>query len=180
MTGHIPERTCLVCRKKSGKDNLFRICQRDPKTYFFDETQKWQSRGWYICKDHECLKKLSRHKKFPLPPDDLLAMLKKLEQRKKEERNYLNLLKPMKNSGYLTFGVHMILEEIEHVHFIILATDISENPRDKILEKARRHQVKYIYYGTKAELGDIFGKDEVNAVGVKNKKIAGGLIDENR
>ena len=83
----------------------------------------------------------------------------------------------MKNSQVLSFGMNMVLDEIEHTHFLVLAQDISEKNEKKLLLKAKELNINFVYFGNKNQLGDIFGKDEVSVVGVKNKKIARGLIN---
>ena len=37
--------------------------------------------------------------------------------------------------------------------------------------------IKYVYFGNKNQLGEIFGKEEVSVIAVKSKKMARGLID---
>lgn len=106
--------------------------------------------------------------------DDLMKMLNLL---KKGEKDYLNILKAMKNSQVLSFGMNMVLDEIEHTHFLVLAQDISEKNEKKLLLKAKELSINFVYFGNKNQLGDIFGKEEVSVVGVKNKKIARGLIN---
>ena len=71
----------------------------------------------------------------------------------------------------------MVLDEIEHTHFLVLAQDISEKNEKKLLLKAKELSINFVYFGNKNQLGDIFGKEEVSVVGVKNKKIARGLIN---
>ena len=103
--------------------------------------------------------------------------MKMLSLLKKGEKDYLNILKAMKNSQVLSFGMNMVLDEIEHTHFLVLAQDISEKNEKKLLLKAKELNINFVYFGNKNQLGDIFGKDEVSVVGVKNKKIARGLIN---
>lgn len=170
----VHERTCLICKQKNEKKNLFRLTKQTESKYVFDEKQKQQSRGYYICKNHECLKRLSKHKKIQMSTEDLMKMLNLL---KKNEKDYLNILKAMKNSQALSFGMNMVLEEIEHIHFLVLAEDISEKNERKLLAKARELNINYVYYGNKTQLGDIFGKNEVSVIAVKSKKMARGLID---
>lgn len=170
----VQERTCLICKQKNEKKNLFRLTKQTESKYVFDEKQKQQSRGYYICKNHECLKRLSKHKKIQTRTEDLMKMLNFL---KKNEKDYLNILKAMKNSQALSFGMSMVLEEIEHIHFLVLAEDISEKNERKLLAKARELNINYVYYGNKTQLGDIFGKNEVSVIAVKSKRMARGLID---
>ena len=96
-----PERTCLICKDKKDKKDLFRLIKTKEDKYVFDEKQKQQSRGYYICKTHECLQRLSKHKKIKMNTDDLMKMLNLL---KKGEKDYLNILKAMKNSQVLSFA----------------------------------------------------------------------------
>ena len=117
-TAIIHERTCLICREKKEKKDLFRLVKQGEDKYSFDEKQRAQSRGYYVCKSHECLKRLAKHKKIKMSTDDLMKMLNLL---KKGEKDYLNILKAMKNSQALSFGMNMVLEDIEHTHFLVLA-----------------------------------------------------------
>lgn len=56
-----PIRTCLVCRKKFDKSELFRIVKLNQKI-MIDENHKLQARGSYICKNKECHDKLKKQK----------------------------------------------------------------------------------------------------------------------
>ena len=170
----VHERTCLICREKKEKKDLFRLVKSGEDRYYFDEKQKAQSRGYYVCKSPECLKRLSKHKKIKVSTDDLMKMLNQLN---KGEKDYLNILKAMKNSQALSFGMNMVLEEIEHTHFLVLAEDISEKNERKLLAKAKELDIKYVYFGNKNQLGEIFEKEEVSVIAVKSKKMARGLID---
>lgn len=173
-TAIIHERTCFICREKKEKKDLFRLVKQGEDKYSFDEKQRAQSRGYYVCKSHECLKRLAKHKKIKMSTDDLMKMLNLL---KKGEKDYLNILKAMKNSQALSFGMNMVLEDIEHTHFLVLAEDISEKNERKLLTKAKELNIKFVYFGSKNQLGEVFGKDEVSVIAVKSKKMARGLID---
>lgn len=168
-----PERTCIVCRKKDTKDKLFRVVKRGTK-YLYDKEQKFQARGAYICKTHECVKRLSKHRKFNVEISELSKMLDDL---KNSSKDYLNVLRAMRTSEYLTFGMNMVLEGIEQTHFIVIAEDISDKNDRKITTIAKEKNINYVHFGTREELGEIFGKSEVTVVGVKNKKVARGLIE---
>lgn len=170
---HSPERSCIVCREKKEKKDLFRLGEIGEKL-IFDQDQKEQCRGKYVCKTRECLQKLSKHKKVKISIEELVKMANLL---KKEQKDYLNILKAMRNSQALTFGINMVFDEIEHIHFIVIAEDISEKNDSKIVAKAKEHKIPYIYYGTKAQLGEIFSKNEVTVIAVKDKKIARGLVN---
>ncbi|MGL5055451.1 MAG: DUF448 domain-containing protein [Fusobacteriaceae bacterium] len=171
---NLPERTCAVCRAKMNKSDLFRIVEQEDGSYTYDSEQKEQKRGTYICKSKECLQKLSKHKKIKISMEELYKMANSL---KKDNKDYLNILKTMRNSQALAFGMNMVFDEIEQIHFIIMAEDISEKNGAKLIAKAKEYNIPYIYYGTKDLLGDIFSKDEITVIAVKNKKIARGLLN---
>ncbi len=59
--GHIPERTCIVCRKKLPKKELIRFCFKEGKI-IMDKEQKGGGRGAYFCS--ECISKLKNKKTF--------------------------------------------------------------------------------------------------------------------
>ena len=52
-----PERTCIVCRSKKDKNDLFRIVRDKDNNFFYDPTGKANGRGAYICKDEKCINK---------------------------------------------------------------------------------------------------------------------------
>ncbi len=63
---HIPIRTCIGCRSKKEKQNLFRIVKQDEKVVF-DKNQKINHRAIYLCKNRDCLekfKKMTENKKL--------------------------------------------------------------------------------------------------------------------
>lgn len=172
---NIQERTCLICHKKNNKKEFFRLFKKYDESYGYDENQKAQVRGYYICKSHECLKRVAKHKKMKLETEDLIKMLNSL---KKVNKDYINILKAMKNSQELSFGMNMVLGDIEHTHFLVIAEDITEKNENKLLVRARELNIKFVYYGNKQRLGEVFGKEEISVIAIKSKKIARGLIND--
>ena len=168
-----PERTCLVCKEKKEKKELFRIAEVEGQ-HIYDVDQDIQARGTYVCKTHECIKRLSKNKKINLSNEDLYKMAITV---KKAQKDYLSLLKTMKRSEFLSFGINMVTEDIKRIHFLIIAEDISEKNDKRIMRLAREHNIKYIHYGSKVQLGAIFDKPEVNLIGIKSKKVARGMTE---
>lgn len=167
------ERTCLICRAKKNKLALFRLAKIGETTYTFDKNYKNQTRGAYVCKSLSCLGKLSKHKKLKLTSDDLLQMLNIIN---KAEKNYLNILNTMKNSGGLVFGMNLLFENIEHIHCMVIAEDITVKNKEKIINKAKELNIPYLFTGNRENLGKIFDKEEINVIGIKDKKMARGLL----
>lgn len=171
---HIPERSCVICRSKKEKHNLFRLAKMQENTYEFDKEQKKQARSAYVCKSLNCLGKLAKHNKIKLDNQDLMTMLNIIN---KSNKNYLNILNAMKNSGELVFGMNLIFENIEHIHFVVIAQDISKKNGVKLLKKVNELQIPHKSLATMQDLGNIFNKEEITAIGIKDKKMARGLID---
>lgn len=168
---NFPERMCLICREKKEKSELFRLVE-SKDSFIFDEKQIHQSRGSYVCKSKQCLQKLSKHKKVKISIEELCKMANLL---KNDSKDYLNILKAMRNSQALTFGINMVMEDIEKIHFLVIAEDISDKNDNKLISKAKEYNIPYVHFGTKEQLGEIFSKEEITVIAVTNKKIARGL-----
>lgn len=53
----IPQRTCIVCRKKGDKKDFVRIVRKQDGGFVLDKTGKVSGRGAYICNSEDCIKK---------------------------------------------------------------------------------------------------------------------------
>ena len=51
QTGRIPTRTCVVCREKRQRNELFRLVRTPEGEIVFDETGRMDGRGAYVCRD---------------------------------------------------------------------------------------------------------------------------------
>lgn len=51
-----PERTCVVCRRKSEKQSFIKIVRANGDIVL-DREQKINGRGMYVCKNAECIQK---------------------------------------------------------------------------------------------------------------------------
>lgn len=71
---HIPQRTCIACRKTTAKKELMRIV-RTPERVQYDPTGKAQGRGAYLHNSRACWKQalkggLARALKTEISPED--------------------------------------------------------------------------------------------------------------
>ena len=57
-----PERTCMVCRKKTDRSTLIRVVKGTDGVISIDRTQKINGRGMYICSTQECITKAIKTK----------------------------------------------------------------------------------------------------------------------
>jgi hypothetical protein len=56
---HIPQRSCVVCRRKVDKRQLTRIVQTIDEGVVVDPTGKRNGRGAYVCEQSACWEKLT-------------------------------------------------------------------------------------------------------------------------
>ena len=52
-----PERTCIVCRKKSDKLNFIKIVKNKDGQIQIEKEKKLDGRGAYVCSSPECIAK---------------------------------------------------------------------------------------------------------------------------
>jgi len=57
--GHIPLRTCVICRCKTEQQKFLRFVLMD-KEIVFDLKRKLSARGYYVCDKNECLERIEK------------------------------------------------------------------------------------------------------------------------
>jgi len=170
-----PERMCICCRKKGEKSDFLRIAEQDGK-YVFDKEMKMQARGFYVCKTNECIERLSKHKKYNIEMEQLVQMLEEL---KKQKKNIIDILKPMKNSEYFVFGIDEVFEGIkrEKIKLVIIPADIKAKYIDEFEKLKKNFNFEIIFIKKKEELIRLFSRD-VNVIGIFNKKVIKGILSK--
>lgn len=85
-----PIRSCIVCRNKKSKNELFRIVSKENKA-IYDKDKNINSRGIYMCKSHACINKCRNfvtkdkfNTKLSLDNDSMLEVLLNLENELEE------------------------------------------------------------------------------------------------
>lgn len=58
---HVPQRTCIVCRRQVDKRQLTRIVRTPDSGVVIDPTGKRNGRGAYVCDQPSCWDKIVRH-----------------------------------------------------------------------------------------------------------------------
>ena len=60
-SGHIPERMCVICRKRAAKESLARyVLDPEGEGPVPDEHQTAPGRGMYVCEERRCREAFSR------------------------------------------------------------------------------------------------------------------------
>ena len=57
---HVPQRSCVICRAKSNKNDLIRIVRSPQGEAVIDIAKKLPGRGVYICPDIDCVEKAKK------------------------------------------------------------------------------------------------------------------------
>ena len=169
----MPERMCLCCRKKGSKEDFFRISTIKEKCVL-DIEHRIQARGIYVCKDKQCVEKLSKHKKIKVDIEILLKMLSILD---KSEKSIEKILIGMRNSEYFIYGVDDNIEGVKRdkVKLIILQKDVKEKYKEEFLNLREKYKFKIIYIEKQEQLTDIFSRN-VNVIGVFDKSVVRGIL----
>lgn len=169
----MPERMCLCCRKKGSKEDFFRISTIKEKCVL-DIEHRIQARGIYVCKDKQCVEKLSKHKKIKVDIEILLKMLSILD---KTEKSIEKILIGMRNSEYFIYGVDDNIEGVKRdkVKLIILPKDVKEKYKEEFLNLREKYKFKIIYIEKQEQLTDIFSRN-VNVIGVFDKSVVRGIL----
>ena len=169
----MPEIMCLCCRKKGSKEDFFRISTIKEKCVL-DIEHRIQARGIYVCKDKQCVEKLSKHKKIKVDIEILLKMLSILD---KSEKSIEKILIGMRNSEYFIYGVDDNIEGVKRdkVKLIILPKDVKEKYKEEFLNLREKYKFKIIYIEKQEQLTDIFSRN-VNVIGVFDKSVVRGIL----
>ena len=169
----MPERMCLCCRKKGSKEDFFRISTIKEKCVL-DIEHRIQARGIYVCKDKQCVEKLSKHKKIKVDIEILLKMLSILD---KSEKSIEKILIGLRNSEYFIYGVDDNIEGVKRdkVKLIILPKDVKEKYKEEFLNLREKYKFKIIYIEKQEQLTDIFSRN-VNVIGVFDKSVVRGIL----
>lgn len=57
--GHVPLRTCVICRCKTEQQKFLRFVLIG-KEIVFNLKRKFPARGYYVCDKNECLEKIEK------------------------------------------------------------------------------------------------------------------------
>ena len=171
----MPERTCISCRKKGEKEDFYRISEKEGN-YVFDKEMKIQSRGFYVCKSPSCIEKLSKNRKYNIEMQELLKLLKETEKKRK---NIIDIIRPMKNSGFFVFGIDENIEGIKKnkVRLLILPKDINEKYAEQFKRLEEKFEVIIVNIEKKEEFLNVFSRN-VNVVGITDKRVVNGILSK--
>jgi predicted RNA-binding protein YlxR (DUF448 family) len=185
MTACQPQRTCVACRMIADKKLLLRFVLAPHGQVVVDYRQQLPGRGLYTCFNPQCLaqavKKNSFHRVFG-------ATVQKVESADLQAQLQLVLVQRIKGlilmarkAGQLIAGSNMVIDALKGPMpptAVIMATDITDNMKQKIENAATRQQIFCTQLFDKVFLGQMLGKQERSVVAIQNGALATLLKSE--
>jgi len=178
-----PERTCLACRKKGGKGELIRVALA-PSGVVLDYNERLPGRGAYVCPVKDCIesaitgKTLSKaFKRHVAAPD---AEQFYAEVAVKAATKATSLVGMSKKSGHAVAGFDAVVGAAKKWSggLIILASDISDGTRRKLMEALPQGGVTVLEFSTKDGLGTMLGEQPTAVVYIDDQGLAAALSRE--
>lgn len=141
---------------------------------FMTKTRRFRAEAFYLCDNPACLNALSKHKKVKVEADELIKILNVL---KKKNKDILDILKTMRGSENLVYGMEENMEAMKkgRVKLIVVPADIKKNHVIELETLCERHKVKKIVTGKREDLEKIFERN-LNIVGIMNKRAVEGIM----
>ena len=98
---------------------------------------------------------------------------------KKQKKNIIDILKPMKNSEYFMFGIDETIDGIkrEKIKLVVIPKDIKTKYIEEFKKLSEEFNFKIVFIEKKAELIELFSRD-VNVVGIFDKKVIKGILSK--
>ncbi|HOD92737.1 MAG TPA: ribosomal L7Ae/L30e/S12e/Gadd45 family protein [Clostridia bacterium] len=94
-----------------------------------------------------------------------------------EKDNILKMIGLAVKARKASTGTMICLEDIkkDRIKLLFVASDCSENTREKVLNAKISKQIEIIEIFSKEQLGSIIGKEEISVVGIKDSNFAKGI-----
>ena len=170
---NINERSCIVCRMRAEKNELFRIGVVDNKLCF-DLRNKLPGRGYYICSRRNCidkafesvLKRVTKLDPFDIAPDGKTFVTEILIPGLR--KRCMECLSSGLQSGQLVMGSDAVEDAAKKnkLDCYLLARDASVATRHKYMMNAERKQIMCIVSQFRSKFyGMLFGKSDPVVMG---------------
>ena len=106
-------------------------------------------------------------------------LLKLLKETEKNRKNIIDIIRPMKNSGFFVFGIDENIEGIKKnkVRLLILPKDINEKYIEQFKRLEENFEVIIINIEKKEEFLNVFSRN-VNVVGITDKRVVNGILSK--
>lgn len=159
-----PQRSCIACRQVLPKADLLRFVQAPDLALVPDLQGKLPGRGAYTCMKRSCVVQALARKQFSrafkgevlLPPaDELIRQIIGLMESR--VASYLALAN---KAGKIVSGNEQVMDFLRKGKkgVLVLASDISTDIGEKLIQTARRNDMDCFMFSTKDALGALLGK----------------------
>lgn len=181
--GEAPQRSCLGCRTSKDKSLLIRFVQTPDSEILPDLENKLPGRGAYTCIDSRCLataierqqfKRSFKHDVTVMPAEQLIDHVRQLLHGR-----IIGLIGLANKAGLITGGGSMVIDALRSKTkpcLVIIASDVSEAIREKIIHAAAAHNVPHRIVVTKDDFGAILGKAPRSAIAVASSGFVSQMI----
>jgi predicted RNA-binding protein YlxR (DUF448 family)/ribosomal protein L30E len=181
--GEAPQRSCLGCRTSKDKSLLIRFVQTPDCEILPDLENKLPGRGAYTCIDSRCLataierqqfKRSFKHDVTVMSAEQLIDHVRQLLHGR-----IIGLIGLANKAGLITGGGSMVIDALRSKTkpcLVIIASDVSEAIREKIIHVAVAHNVPHRIVVTKDDFGAILGKAPRSAIAVASSGFVSQMI----
>jgi predicted RNA-binding protein YlxR (DUF448 family)/ribosomal protein L30E len=181
--GREPRRTCIGCRGVFNKDEVIRIVA-GPAGIVLDYRERLPGRAAYVCPRHDCIGaaftkgRLSRALRVKVPEQSGESFLASLEAAVHEKLS--GLLTMARKAGQIVSGYSAVDDALRknRVALLLFTDDVSAGTKEKILRQAADGDIKSITFSTKAELGELVGRELAGVAAIAEKGFADAVGKE--
>lgn len=94
--------------------------------------------------------------------------------------NIYSFLGLMQKSGNIASGDDTVEFDIKKrkCKLLIIAEDASENTKKKFIDMVTYRKIQYVFYGSKADLGNSIGKSERAVISIRDSGFAKELLNK--
>lgn len=172
-TPSVPMRRCAWTRVEAPKPSLLRLVLDPEGRPVFDVMGRAPGRGLYVAPDRETVRaalapkglgRIFRGRATVPSPDAVERMLE--DTRRRLEARIADHVRFARRAGAVVWGVAEVVAAAADLGVVLVATDVSARSARE-LAPVEGGGVPRLAYGDKRSLGEILGKTEVAALGVR-------------
>jgi predicted RNA-binding protein YlxR (DUF448 family) len=162
---------------------LLRVVLGPTGELMLDAHEKLTGRGAYLCPQRPCaeqavkgarFREALRHEVTPGRSDELVdAMVRVMAERA------LTCVRMARKAGRTVSGYTQVTRALMHepVACLLMAEDTATDRRYEYQERCAQRQIPYRSFLTKAQLGDLAGRDESSAIGILDPRLGERLLE---
>jgi predicted RNA-binding protein YlxR (DUF448 family) len=178
----VPERSCVGCRQLRPKEQLIRLVCGPMGQLLLDVHGKLPGRGAYLCCQRACveqavkgarLREAFRHEVTAGPVDELVRAMARVMA-----EGMLTCIRMARKAGRAVSGYTQVSRALIHepVTCLLVAEDTARERRREYEGWCAKRQIPCRSCLTKAQLGELAGRDESSAIGILDPRLGERLL----